>query len=590
MAAAVQMPPTNVDMESVMPSAPIDPALTMTSLYVGDLNADVTEAMLFETFNKIAAVASMRICRDHLTRRSLRYGYVNFHNHEDAKRALEELNFEELLGKPMRISWSNRDPSSRRSGEGNIFIKNLSKSIDSKNLWDTFNQFGAIMSCKVATDENGESKGYGFVHFVQPQDADRALEAVNGMLIDGQEVTVARFLPKKDRQAGGGKEVQFTNVYVNNLPEAMLGDELSKLFSKFGTITSSLVRVDESGKSRQFGFVNFEKPENAAKAVEEMNGKEVDGSTLFVGRAQKKNERRQMLEQQHLMMRKEREAKTQGVNLYIKHLDENIDDDFLRSTFEKFGTITSVKVMRDNKGNSRGFGFVCFSAPEEATKAMTEMNSKVIGTKPLYIAPAQRKEERLLQISQRQQAHFRNAMMPYHQPPMNMFGQMPMPMQMGYRFPPMAARGGRFPMAMGPQRMMPMMPQMVPQGQPQQQGRRGGRGGSTRGGPARNKYNQRPMQMGAMGQDENAASADFSSLLLQAPEKMQKQMLGERLYPLIQQQYGDLAGKITGMLLAMDNSELLHLLDDESALKEKAAEAQRVLEEYRKKDESNQQK
>ncbi|KAJ3492927.1 hypothetical protein NMY22_g20281 [Coprinellus aureogranulatus] len=90
-----------------------------------------------------------------------------------------------------------------------------------------------------------------------------------------------------------------------------------------------------------------------------------------------------------------------------------MDDEKLRAEFEAFGTITSCKVMRDDKGISKGFGFVCFSSPDEATKAVAEMNNKMIGSKPLYVSLAQRREVRRQQlesqIAQRNQIRMQQA-------------------------------------------------------------------------------------------------------------------------------------------------------------------------------------
>ena len=58
-------------------------------------------------------------------------------------------------------------------------------------------------------------------------------------------------------------------------------------------------------------------------------------------------------------------------------------------------------------------------------------------------------------------------------------------------------------------------------------------------------------------------------MLAGAPQQEQKQILGERLFPLIQSMYPDMAGKITGMLLEIDNSELLHMLENGESLKAK---------------------
>uniref|UniRef100_A0AAQ4RT48 Poly A binding protein, cytoplasmic 1 b n=1 Tax=Gasterosteus aculeatus aculeatus TaxID=481459 RepID=A0AAQ4RT48_GASAC len=542
------------------PSAPSYP---MASLYVGDLHQDVTEAMLYEKFSPAGAILSIRVCRDMITRRSLGYAYVNFQQPADAERALDTMNFDVIKGRPVRIMWSQRDPSLRKSGVGNIFIKNLDKSIDNKALYDTFSAFGNILSCKVVCDENG-SKGYGFVHFETQEAAERAIEKMNGMLLNDRKVFVGRFKSRKEREAElGARAKEFTNVYVKNFGEDMDEEKLRDVFSKYGNAMSIRVMSDDGGKSRGFGFVSFERHEDAQKIC----------------------------------------------------------------SLVAFDSLSQVMM---EGGRSKGFGFVCFSSPEEATKAVTEMNGRIVATKPLYVALAQRKEER--------QAHLTNQYMqrmasvravpnpvinPYQPaPPSGYFmaaipqaqnraayyqaaGQMaqlrPSPrwatqgvrpqhfQNMPGAMRPSAPRPQTFG-AMRPPAQVPRM--MSAQRVAQSMGPRPAAAATVapvRGVPqykyaagVRNPQQHMPAQPPAVhvqGQEPLTAS-----MLAAAPPQEQKQMLGERLFPLIQNMHPSLTGKITGMLLEIDNSELLHMLESPESLRSKVDEAVAVLQAHQAKE------
>jgi len=657
------------------------------SLYVGELDPSVTEAMLFELFSQIGSVASIRVCRDAVTRRSLGYAYVNYNTTADGEKALEELNYTLIKGRPCRIMWSQRDPALRKTGQGNVFIKNLDVAIDNKALHDTFAAFGNILSCKVAQDENGNSKGYGFVHYETDEAAAQAIKHVNGMLLNEKKVYVGHHIPKKDRQSKFEEmKANFTNVYVKNINPEVTDEQFRELFEAFGDVTSSsLARDNETGKSRGFGFVNFTTHEAAAKAVEELNNKEFHGQDLYVGRAQKKHEREEELRKSYEAARQEKASKYQGVNLYIKNLDDDVDDDKLRTMFSEFGPITSAKVMRDsliegsdedkekdasndkeNKeaeeteaestdkksekkhdkklGKSKGFGFVCFSNPEDATKAVADMNQRMVNGKPLYVALAQRKDVRKSQleasIQARNQLRMQQAAAQAGLP--QQFMTPPVfyaPQQTGF-MPPAAGRGMPFPQGnvmpgvqpgrpgqfpgyvqqggrggMPPQQIPPMyaVGQFPPAGYPQQNnpqflaalqqvqqvatlpGGRGGPGGrgipqgmpqgipQGMGGPGMPGYppNARPQNGGNIGRgvspnrggafmgagrgtvpgmpDLSAGSLLQSQLAATTSPQQQKQILGENLFPKIQALQPDLAGKITGMLLEMENAELVNL-------------------------------
>mmetsp|Transcript_7956 Transcript_7956/g.12776 ORF Transcript_7956/g.12776 Transcript_7956/m.12776 type:complete len:643 (+) Transcript_7956:215-2143(+) len=633
----------------------MNPVMEPASLYVGDLALDVTEAVLFDIFNSIGPVASIRVNRDALTRRSLGYAYVNFHNAADADRALEQLNFTPIMGRPCRIMWSHRDPSKRKTGVGNIYVKNLDKSIDNKALYDTFIAFGPILSCKVQMDESGNSRGFGFVHFETQEAADNAIVKVNGMLLNGRQVYVGPFVRKSQRS---GSSDRFTNIFVKNLDPEFTDERLRELFEPFGDITSAVVMRNEDGTSRGFGFVNFDSADGAKVACDKLNGMEVEGRPLFVGRAQKKNERETELRAKFEQLRLERIQKTQANNVYIKNIDDSIDTDRLKQEFSSVGPITSATIMKDERGISKGFGFVCFVNADDAAKAVGETNGRMLGGKPLYVALAQRKEIRQQQLAavlaQRagvvQTNGFRNAPVP---PPMAQMygGQPPVPPGAPMYYQPMPApynnaggppQGGRG----GPQMYVGYPPQVYTRGPPPQQRgppgppmpqQRGGAipnsypplvtqgtvvqggrvvpggpllrspaasgpppvgvmGGGGRGAPPQGQQQQRPVSagsqrgpVGVMPQQQQQHVTNGGGGVMQqqgqVPVPMQqeqsseddKQLIGEQLFPMVQQMYPEAAGKITGMILELDKPSLLALLASPPLLEARVKEAALVL-------------
>ncbi|KAJ6814010.1 polyadenylate-binding protein 2-like [Iris pallida] len=218
-------------------------------------------------------------------------------------------------------------------------------------------------------------------------------------------------------------------------------------------------------------------------------------------------------------------------------------------------------------GISRGSGFFAFSTPEDAARALNDMNGKMIGSKPLYVAVAQRKEKSKTGFGYQQQ--FVPGMRPGGAPMPNFFVPMVQHGQQPQR--PGGRRPGGGPVQQ-PQHPVPIIQQMLP---------RGGRVYYYP--PGRNMpdvpmtgvagrmlsipYDLGGMPMRDAGLSQPIPIGALASALANASPEQQRTMLGESHYPLMDQLEHESAAKVTGMLLEMDQTEVLHLLESPEALK-----------------------
>ncbi|RRT71557.1 hypothetical protein B296_00007943 [Ensete ventricosum] len=285
-------------------------------------------------------------------------------------------------------------------------------------------------------------------------------------------------------------------------------------------------------------------------------------------------------------------------SLYVGDLDVNVTDSQLYDLFSQIGQVVSVRVCRDvSTRRSLGYAYVNFNSPVD------DMNGKMINGKPLYVALAQSKEDRRARL---QNLHSQPGFgfQQQHVPGMRPVGA-PMPnfylplVQQGQQTRPGGRRASAGPMQQTHQ-PMPLIQQQVCdffllvhfvnivdiipfQMLPRR---------VFRYPPVRNIPEVpmpgapvgmlSPYDMGSLPIREAAISqpvpiGTLASALANAAPEQQRTMLGESLYPQVDQLEHDHAAKVTGMLLEMDQTEVLHLLESPEALKAKVAEAMEVL-------------
>lgn len=261
------------------------------SLYVGNLSTDCTELILYEKFSTMGPIMSVKVCTHPDYGHSLGYGYVNFMDKTDAETAINILNYRLLNGRMMRIMWAQSGLPAVLSKNANLFVKNIDRNVDERNLYTAFGEFGKILSLKINRDSSGASKGYGYVQFESDSSADNALVAMDGKLLGGKIISVSRFVSRERRSPNQDPD-NYTNVFFKNFNTKFSDRDLTDLCKRFGRITSACIMKDDWNVSKRFGFVSFEEPDSARKAVEELNDILLNGRRLFVGPAKTKAQRK----------------------------------------------------------------------------------------------------------------------------------------------------------------------------------------------------------------------------------------------------------------------------------------------------------
>lgn len=256
-----------------------------------------------------------------------------------------------------------------------LIVKNLSQSVDEATLRAHFQSAGgevcSLRIPRIGRNNNATSKGYGYINFLQREHAEKALKELNFSELDGKKIHVEWKLNDFDQQKYNKANLIILNL-SNDVDEKILREE----FEKHGNVLSSkIVTSNRDTKVKNKAYVHFHREIDAQLAITALHNTEFHGSKITVD----------IFVPSHLRM----------TNVYVKNLDNDIDSTQLGLIFAPYGHIKSAKVMIDSKtGSSKGFGFVNFGKHEEACIAISNINGRVICSKPLYVCFAEKKEDR----------------------------------------------------------------------------------------------------------------------------------------------------------------------------------------------------
>ncbi|KAK6541747.1 hypothetical protein TWF694_007536 [Orbilia ellipsospora] len=204
------------------------------TVYIGNLDERVTDALVWELMLQAGRISNVHLPKDRVTQTHQGFGFVEFVSEEDAEYAARIMNQVRLYGKPIRVNKASADKQKTVEVGAELFIGNLDAMVDEKTLYDTFMTFGTITAPpKIARDEHGLSRGFGFVQFDNFESSDKAIESMHGQFLMNKEIAVSYAYKKDGKGERHGDQAERllasqarknnVQVQVQALPPALLG-------------------------------------------------------------------------------------------------------------------------------------------------------------------------------------------------------------------------------------------------------------------------------------------------------------------------------------------------------------------------------
>ncbi|KAJ1730489.1 E3 ubiquitin-protein ligase pub1 [Coemansia biformis] len=265
-----------------------------------------------------------------------------------------------------------------------LYVGSLDPRVSEQGLLEVFSSVRPVVSVKIIADKSQTHGGlnYGFVEFANHQDAELALQSLNGHRIIDSEIRV-NWAFTSAAQAHEDPNNQ-AHIFIGDLSAEVNDQVLAKAFSVYPSMCDARVMWDKSsGKSRGYGFVAFRDRADADKAISQMNGELLGSRAIRVNWANQKTTSNRpshdAASQQPLNYEAVRDQTAQyNTTVYVGNLATYTSQEQLQLVFQPFGFVLELRMLTE-----RGFAFVKMDTHESAAMAITQLSGTLLNSRPM---------------------------------------------------------------------------------------------------------------------------------------------------------------------------------------------------------------